>query len=486
MTSIEFVINLLNFTISDCHVQKKQQTFQVTKKGPPYPGGPFVQQHAIVLLSDRVEGFLPGVFSDALHLVLDPHELIVFADAVGARHGAGLDLAGLASHDEVGDKGVLGLARAVGDDGGVIGLLGHVDGLDGLGDGADLVDLDQDRVAGAHADALLQALGIGDEEVVADDLYLVAEGLGHLDVAVPVILVQRILDRDDGILVDPLRVQLDHLLGGEEPVGIRLPELVALFLPLAEKLGGGAVQGDRHVVAGLVAGLLDGLHNVVEGFLVADVGGEAALVADRGDVTVGLEQRFEVVEDLGGHAHGLADGLGAHRHDHELLEVDLVVRMLPAVDDVGHGDGEQGGMRSAQVLVQRHAEELGGGAGAGHGDAEDGVGAELGLVLGPVEVDHGAVDVDLLERVETADLAGDGRVDVLDGLEHALSQVALFVAVAEFDRLVVAGRGPGGDGRASEGAVIENDIDLDCGIAAGIEDLARLDVFDNAHRILLD
>ena len=44
---------------------------------------------------------------------------------------------------------------------------------------------------------------------------------------------------------------------------------------------------------------------------------------------------------------------------------------------------------------------------------------------------------------------------------------------------------PEGTARAAEGAVLEDDVDFDSGIAAGIQDLARLDVFDNAHGCLL-
>ena len=57
----------------------------------------------------------------------------------------------------------------------VASAVGHLHGLQGLGQGADLVDLDQQGVGGAHRDALGQALGVGDEEVVADDLDLVAD-----------------------------------------------------------------------------------------------------------------------------------------------------------------------------------------------------------------------------------------------------------------------------------------------------------------------
>ena len=54
---------------------------------------------------------------------------------------------------EVGDRRVLRLARAVRDDGGVAGALGQPDRLERLGERADLVHLDQDRVADAGVDA---------------------------------------------------------------------------------------------------------------------------------------------------------------------------------------------------------------------------------------------------------------------------------------------------------------------------------------------
>ena len=46
-----------------------------------------------------------------------------------------------------------------------------------------------------------------------------------------------------------------------------------------------------------------------------------------------------------------------------------------------------------------------------------------------------------------------------------------------------AGRGAGRDGGAAEGAVLENDIDLDRGIAAAIEYFARRNVDDRSHGV---
>ena len=61
---------------------------------------------------------------------------------------------------------------AMGHHGGVAGLVRHLDGVERLGQRADLVDLDQDRVGEPAPDALGQPLGVGDEDIVADQLDL--------------------------------------------------------------------------------------------------------------------------------------------------------------------------------------------------------------------------------------------------------------------------------------------------------------------------
>jgi len=82
----------------------------------------------------------------------------------------------------------------------------------------------------------------------------------------------------------------------------------------------------------------------------------------------------------------------------------------------------------------------------------------------------------LVEGVDAGEGGGDLVGHVLDGLGDTLSEVALLVAVAQFDGLVFAGAGSGGDCGAADGAGIEEDINLDGGIATGVEDLAGLDI----------
>ena len=147
------------------------------------------------------------------------------------------------------------------------------------------------------------------------------------------------------------------------------------------------------------------------------------------------------MEDFGAPAEGVGEGFRAYGHDHEFLEVDVVVGVGATVEDVHHGGGEDRGVDAAEVAVEGEAEGFGGGAGAGHGDGEDGVGAEVALVVGAVDGDHGRVDEFLIAGVHAGEFGGDGGLDVVDGLEDALAEVVGLVVIAELDGLVLAGGG---------------------------------------------
>ena len=86
----------------------------------------------------------------------------------------------------------------------------------------------------------------------------------------------------------------------------------------------------------------------------------------------------------------------------------------------------------------------------------------------------------LVAGIPAANAIGDLAVDVLHGTQDALATERL-IAVAQLDRLVLAGRRPGRDRGATKRARFEAHVDLNRGIAATIEDLAGMDVRDRAH-----
>mmetsp|Transcript_59688 Transcript_59688/g.140563 ORF Transcript_59688/g.140563 Transcript_59688/m.140563 type:complete len:374 (-) Transcript_59688:7-1128(-) len=361
-----------------------------------------------------------------------------------------------------------------------VAVHGHLGGLDGLGDAADLVHLKEEGVARLLLEAGGDARRVGHQEIVSDNL---AVHLGsHLGVSLPVVLVERILDGHHREVLAEALVHVHELIRGEVVLGLGglVLEVKIVLLVLAE-LRGCNVHADLDLAG--EASHLDGLDQELEALVVGlDVRGEAALVTHVARVlaVLLLDDLLEGVVHLAAHLHGLLEGLGADRADHELLHGKAVAGVGAAVDDVhpGHrkadllGAGEVG-----DVLVEGHTLLGSAGLAARERDREDRVGAELGFVGGAVELDHLVVDGLLLNRVHAGERRADDRLHVLDSLENALAEVALVIAIPELAGLVDAS---GGTGRhsAAEGADIGGEVDLDGGVTTGVDDLAGSDGLD--------
>ena len=208
------------------------------------------------------------------------------------------------------------------------------------------------------------------------------------------------------------------------------------------KLGRGGIEREINVLARLVTGVLDGLNDGFQRvFHALEIGRESAFVADGGAETAFLQDGFERVKRLGDGAQAFAERRQAERHDHEFLEIDRGIRVRAAVDDVGHRHGQHLRVRSAEISEERLAKRSGGGLGVGERDGEDGVRAELGFRFRAVELEHVAVNGELVERVHTDERGKDFAVHVRHGLLHAFAGETFLVAVAQFDGFVFAGAG---------------------------------------------
>ena len=123
------------------------------------------------------------------------------------------------------------------------------------------------------------------------------------------------------------------------------------------------------------------------------------------------------VEDLRAHAQAFGEALGAGRQDHELLDVDRIVGVGAAVDDVHHRHRQDAGRDAADILVERQADRDGAGLGRGQDDAEDGVGAQAALVRRCRRASiSGLVDAALVLGVDAGQGVEDLAVDGVDRL----------------------------------------------------------------------
>ncbi len=220
--------------------------------------------------------------------------------------------------------------------------------------------------------------------------------------------------------------------------------------------------------------------------MVGDVRRKAAFVADRGRHAFVVDDFLQRMKNLGAVAHRFAKARCTDRDDHQLLQIEVVVGVRAAVDDVHHRYRHLHRSRAAEITIQRQAAFLGGGARHRHADGQRGVGAEPALVVAAVEVDQCAVEKGLLARVEPEHRFTDFGIDVFDGTQHAFAEIAVLVAVAQLDRLARAGRRTTGHRGAAHRARFEQDVALDGRVTAAVEDFAPDDVNDCAHSFPLD
>ena len=193
-----------------------------------------------------------------------------------------------------------------------------------------------------------------------------------------------------------------------------------------------------------------------------------------------LQPLLQRVKNFGAHAHGVAQSFCAHRHNHELLEVDRIVGMRPAIDDVHHGNGQNMRVNAADIAVQRKAGRLSGSLGGRQRNAENRVRSQSALVGAAVELDHRLVDLQLVLGVHAADCIEDLAVDGVDGLLDALAKITL-AAIAQLDRLVRAGGGARRHCSAAKSTVLKMHIDFNRRIAAAVENLTPDNVDNGRH-----
>ena len=243
---------------------------------------------------------------------------------------------------EVGEPAVLGLARARREHRGVAGVTSDLDNAASIAQRPHLIRLHEHRVGDATTDPPLEPLGRGDEQVVAEELNPVAEPARKQAPPFSIVLTERVLDRDDRVLVHPRCDLLDQLGSTERPPFARKP--VTAF---GNELRRSDVDGNRRLRPRLEPTALDACEQQVErGAVRGQWCGEPSLVGDE------RRRMPEPVELLGSRPPNprrpldrLRKARRADGHDEKVLDIDHTAGVGATRDDVDHREREQGRRR---------------------------------------------------------------------------------------------------------------------------------------------
>ena len=108
-------------------------------------------------------------------------------------------------------------------------------------------------------------------------------------------------------------------------------------------------------------------------------------------------------------------------HHHELLDVNIVIGMRTAVEDIHHRQGQLLCVCPTDIAVKRLPEFIGGGVRDSERNPQNGVRAEAALVLCAVQFAHRDINLVLRKDIVTLQLPGDGSVDVVDSFLHTFA-----------------------------------------------------------------
>ncbi|MNG97416.1 hypothetical protein D3C79_565290 [compost metagenome] len=324
---------------------------------------------------------------------------------------------------------------------GVACVFRHLDSSQSFGQRTDLVEFDQDGVSDAFIDAFFQDLGVGNEQVVAHQLDFVAQHFGLVCETIPVRFVQAVFDRHDWILFGQLFQEVSELFGSEGFVAFAGQNVFTVFV----ELGSCTVHRQGHVFTQLVTCRFYRFSDNSQRFGVGtQVWRVAAFVAYSGVQAFGLQHFSQVMEHFRTDANGFFQGLRANRLNHEFLNVDVVVSVLAAVDDVHHRQWHRefawGAVQFSDVLIQRHAFGSSSRFGSSQGNRQNGVCTELGFVFSAVQVDHDLVDVSLVFGIFTQYCLSNRAVYCSNGFQYAFTQETRLVTVTQFQCFTGTGR----------------------------------------------
>ena len=187
------------------------------------------------------------------------------------------------------------------------------------------------------------------------------------------------------------------------------------------------------------------------------------------------------MEDFRAHTNGISARRRSHRHNHEFLNIDRVIGMGAAVDDIHHRHRKCVGECAADITVKRQTGVFGSRFRNGQTHAKNSVGSKTGFVRRSVQINHRLVDQQLIVGIKTGQRFKNFGINGFNGFRHALTEIAALVTIAQLHGLVHTGRSAGRHGGPAKSAGFQNYIDLNGRVATGVDDFTSVNIDDLGH-----
>lgn len=141
--------------------------------------------------------------------------MVVFGQSLGSAWGACLDLACGEADNQISDEVVFSLAGTMRNHDSPPVVSALLVGSNGLSERSDLVDFQKQSIARLLLDSSGNPLLVSDQQIISNYLDIDTQVGSHILIASPVILVEGVFNRDDGVFLGIALVDLVQLCTGD-------------------------------------------------------------------------------------------------------------------------------------------------------------------------------------------------------------------------------------------------------------------------------
>src|SRR5579863_1806814 len=409
----------------------------------------------------------------------DAQRFVPFRHPLRSRKGANLELTGAPTDSEMNDSNVLRLAGASRNNRAHAGATGFIAGGFRFADRTRLIDLDERRIDAFVAGGGANALGAGNQEIVADNLNAIADRRVEAKKALGVVFRKRVFNRQDRIALAPAQQIF------RKSVTIQFAAFEAKTIAaVAPEFRSGDVERDRNLFAGRKASTLDRSHQRIKRFFIVRKGRPpAAFVRDALQQAAFDHDLSRGAIDFRCYLQRLRETAGARRHDHEVLNIDPSAGMSAAAENLNFRQGDERRPGAGKIAPQRQIATRRRGGERRQRNRGQRIAAKPRFIRRSVECDEPRIDAHLVEWIETGERRRDLVAQTGQRALH-IKAAKTNAAVAFVDRFAATARRPGRRNAAPDRAVAQGHFRLDRRPSARIPNATAFYRLDDrfAHR----
>ena len=165
----------------------------------------------------------------------------------------------------------------------------------------------------------------------------------------------------------------------------------------------------------------------------------------------------------------LCKGFSPYRHDHELLDIHIVICMSTTIEDIHHRDRQFLSVKATQVLIEWQIQGFCCSPSNCHRYTQDCIGTQFGLVISTIQGNHELIDSCLFCCIKALNSWTDDGINIFHSFQNALTTVARLIAITQFTSFKSPCRCTRWNGCMTDSAIFQKYFYFYSWVAAGIK-----------------